>query len=97
MNNHLHQRTQTVYAPGANPGHGGTTGVDATVTTLAELAAIPTVNLTPPVVKLWVLEADGTSQIWRLLAGTDATVAGSIQRPDDYSAGNQKCWYRASS
>ncbi len=96
MNNHLHQRTQTVYAPGANPGSGGTTGVDATVTTLAGLAAIPTVNLTPPVVKLWVLEADGTSQVWRLLAGTAATGDG-IQRPADYSAGNQKIWVKASS
>ena len=96
--NSLHNRSQTVYSPGVMGGTGGNTGVDATVTTLAGLAAIPTVNLTPPVVKVWVLEADGTSQVWRLLAGTDATVAGSIQRPADYAAStNEKIWVKASS
>ena len=90
-------RTQLFHAPGIQGGTGGNTGVDASITTLAQLAAIPTTNLTPPVVKVWVLEADGTSQVWRLLASTAATVAGSIQRPDDYSASNEKVWFKASS
>lgn len=77
-------------------GMSGPSGVDPDVTSLAELSAVATVALTPPVVKVWVQESDGTMQTWRLLAGTDATVPGSIQRPDDYGGGNQKVWYRAS-
>lgn len=91
-------KMQNVYAPGVMPGSGGTTGVDKSVTTLTLLAAIPTVNLTVPVVKLWIQESDGTLQAWRLLAGTDATVAGSIQRPDDFNAvTNGRVWYHAES
>ena len=96
MNSLLNRRPQTVYSPGVMGGTGGNTGVDSTITTLAGLAAIPTVNLTPPVVKVWVLEADGTSQVWRLLTSTAATVAGSIQRPDDYATSG-KVWFKASS
>lgn len=76
----------------------GPVPVDSTITTEAQLSAIPTTGLTVPVLKLWVLEADGSLQAWRLLAGTDASVAGSIRRPDDYNAvTNAKVWYRASS
>ena len=96
MNSLLRNRTQTVYAPGGLSGTGGSTGVDASITTLAGLAAIPTVNLTPPVLKVWVLEADGTSQVWRLLTSTAATVAGSVQRPDDWATSG-KVWFKASS
>jgi hypothetical protein len=71
-------------------------GVDATITSYADLAALSTVGLTPPVIKVWILTAETTVQVWRLLAGTDATVSGSIQRPDDYNAStNAKVWYRA--
>lgn len=72
--------------------------VDSTVTTLAQLAAIPTISLSVPVVKIWILEADGTFQVWRLLASTAATVSGAIQRPDDYDGTtNAKVWFKASS
>lgn len=97
MNSLLHRRPQTVYAPAILGGTGGTTGVDSQITTIAGLAAIPTVNLTPPILKLWIKAADKTAQIWELLAGTDATVPGSIQRPDDYNAStNAKVWYKVS-
>lgn len=98
MNNYRQRGTQGQYNPGSSgSGTGGNSGVDPSITTLAQLAAVPTINLTPPVVKVWILEADGSTQVWRLLAGTDATVSGSIQRPDDYAAStNEKVWYRAS-
>lgn len=80
----------------AGPGVAGGTGVDATITTEAELGALVTSNLTVPVVKVWVLIPDLTIQLWVLRAGTDATAAGSVRRPDDYHATtNAKVWYRA--
>jgi len=80
----------------AGPGVAGSTGVDASITTEAQLAAIVTTNLTVPAIKVWVLDADLTVQIWVLKAGTDASVSGSVRRPDDYNAStNAKVWYRA--
>lgn len=70
--------------------------VDPTITTLAELAAIPTVAQPVPAVKLWVKAADMTQQVWLLKAGTDATETDVVQRPTDYHATtNAKVWYRA--
>ena len=71
------------------------TGVDSSITTLAGLAAIETSALTLDSIKLFYNAADDEVQAWQLRAGTDATVAGSIQRPDDYNAGsNARVWYR---
>lgn len=97
MNTYLHQRSQNIYAPGsAASGTGGTTGVDTSITTLAQLAAIPTVNLTPPVIKIWVQASDGLAQTWQLRVSTAATDPGSVQRPTDYNAStNAKVWFKA--
>lgn len=95
MNVYNQNRANSGYSPGAMPGTGSLSGVDRTVTTLALLAAIPTVNAVVPVVKVWVEEATGTTQVWRLLAGTTATGDG-VQRPDDW-ASSGKVWYKASS
>lgn len=78
------------------PGVAGSTGVDATITSEAGLAAVTTTNLTVPVIKVWVNAATVTLQVWLLKAGTDATEAGSVLRPTDYNAStNAKVWYRA--
>ena len=64
------------------------------ITTWAELAQLPTVNVTVGAIQLWVDSVDGVLKATQLLAGTDATdTAQGVQRPDDYSAGNQKVWY----
>jgi hypothetical protein len=87
----------SVYRRGdaAGPGVAGNSGVDATITTEAQLAAIITSNLTVPKVKVWVLAADKTLQVWVLQAGTDANIAGSVRRPDDYNGStNAKVWYK---
>lgn len=68
----------------------------ASITSLATLSAISTTGLTVPVIRLWIQTSDGTSQMWVLKTGTDATDTGSVQRPDDYNAStNAKIWYRA--
>lgn len=76
-------------------GGGSGTGVDSTITTLAGLAAIETSALTLDSIKLFYNEDDDEVQAWQLVAGTDATVAGSIQRPDDFNdPGNARVWRR---
>lgn len=82
----------------AGASSGGATGNAAwtvTITSLTELAAIPTTGITPPMIRAWRQTSDATAQFWELLAGTDATDPGSVQRPDDYAAvTNEKVWYR---
>jgi hypothetical protein len=77
-------------------GTGGTgSGVDNDIRNATDLAAVETTDLTVPVNKLFYDEDFDEIQGWQLRAGTDATSAGSVQRPDDYSAGtNEKVWYR---
>jgi hypothetical protein len=79
-------------------GGGSGAGVDVAITSLAELAAIETAEITPggaSSVKLWVSAADGSLQCWQLRASTAATVTGSIQRPDDYAEStNEKVWFK---
>lgn len=86
------QRWIRLLSEGISSGSGGPGG---TITSLAELAAIPTVDLTPPVLKIFVDESTGGLNVWRLLAGTDATGPG-VQRPDDYGPTNLRVWYQAS-
>jgi hypothetical protein len=74
---------------------GGGSPVDNTINSWADLAAIPTESLTVPVLKLWVNDADGAFKATQLRSGTNATdTSNGIQRPDDYSAGNQRVWYQ---
>ena len=77
------------------PGPISGSGVDPYVTSETLLAAVATTELTVPIVKVWVNAATGLSEIWRLLAGSDAAVAGAIVRPDDYDATDPKTWYKA--
>ena len=68
----------------------------ASIETVANLAALATTGLTVPVIRVWIQTSDGTVQTWILRAGTDATDAGSVQRPNDYNGStNAKVWYRA--
>ncbi len=71
--------------------------VDSGITSLVDLAAVATSNLRAGAVRVWVLEADGTSQIWHLEVSTADTVEGSIQRPNDYNPARPLVWFKASS
>jgi hypothetical protein len=73
-----------------------TSRVDDQTNTLTELAAITTTSLTPPVIRVIYNSDTNEAQTWVLLAGTDATESGVVQRPDDYAAStNEKVWYRS--
>lgn len=74
---------------------GGGLPVDNTINSWADLAAIATADLTVPVLKLWVNDADGLLKATQLLAGSDATdTASGIQQPSDFNAGtNAKVWF----
>lgn len=80
---------------GPIPGPSSDSGVDSYVTSEALLAEVITVGRDVPIVKVWVNASTGLSEIWRLLAGSDAAVAGAIVRPDDYDAADPKTWYKA--
>lgn len=68
-------------------------GVDGAITSWAELAAIPTTDLTVGTIKLWVDSATDIMMGTQLVAGTEATdTASGVTRPDDYSASNEKYW-----
>ena len=78
-----------------NGGVGSGSGIDSTITTATELAALATPDLTLDSVKLFYDEDFDEVQAWQLVTGTDATVAGSFQRPDDYAdPANTRVWRR---
>ena len=84
------------YQPGA-PGLGPTAAIDTGITSLVDLAAVATVNLIAPSVRYWIMAADGTTQVWQLLASVAPTSEG-VLRPNDWDEDtNAKVWYRASS
>lgn len=64
----------------------------------ADLAAIKTLGLPKPQIRIWVDADTGLFKVTQLRAGTDETdTANGIQRPDDYaSPGNEFVWYQAS-
>jgi hypothetical protein len=75
---------------------GSSSGVDASITSWAQLAAIPTAGESKPIVKVWVEAGDHAAKTTELRAGTDATdTANGIQRPNDYGPSNQFVWYQA--
>ncbi len=60
-------------------------GVDGSISSWAELAAIPTASLPARTIKFWVNDAEGVMKGTQLLAGVDATdTASGIQRADDW-------------
>ncbi len=82
-----------------NPGQTGGTPAkwDAGITSLVDLAAVVTTNLSPGTIRAWVQASDGSEQVWRLIASTDVTGPG-VQRPNDFNAStNAKVWFKASS
>lgn len=80
----------------AGGGTGSASGVDPSITSWAQLAAIPTAGVAKPIVKVWVDAVTHASRVTELRAGTDATdTANGVQRPDDYGASNQFVWFQA--
>src|ERR1017187_4256094 len=64
--------------------------VDPNIHSLSDLLNVSTINLLPPVVKLWVNAGDGTNQVWVLEAN------GAGHQPSDFNATtNIKSWYVA--
>lgn len=65
------------------------------ITSWAELAALPTIGLPLPQLRIWVDSTELVFRATQLRAGTDATdTANGIQRPDDYNAtSNARVWY----
>lgn len=83
------------YNPPGAPGVGPSASVDANIHTLADLAAVTTTNLIAPAIRIWILAADGSEQVWQLLA-SDAATAEGVQRPNDFNAlTNMKVWFRS--
>lgn len=88
INNNLYEALSSILGGGGLP-------VDASITSWADLAAVSTVDLDVPVIKIWRESATSLYHFTVLLAGTDATdTANGIQRPADYTASNQKVWYQ---
>ena len=85
----------TYFPPGA-PATGGPSGpVDTGIQSLADLAAVSTVALAVPCSRIWISSADGSIQVWELVASTAATGPG-VQQPNDFnSSTNAKCWFKA--
>ena len=84
------------YNPPGAPGPSASAAVDPGITSLVDLAAISTVGLITPYIKIWIQASDGTTQVWQLLASQAATVAGVIQRPNDFNAlTNARAWFHA--
>ena len=76
---------------------GGVVPVDDTIHTWDQLAAVATVGVTVPTIKIWFETATSLYRVTVLQARTDATdTANGIQRPNDYDpATNAKVWYQA--
>ncbi len=83
------------YNPPGAPGVGPSASIDPGITSLVDLAAVTTTNLIAPAIRIWIMAADGTQQIWQLLASVAETGEG-IQRPNDFnSLSNAKVWFKA--
>ena len=83
------------YNPPGAPGVGPTSSIDVGITSLVDLAAVTTTNLIAPSIRIWIMAADGTQQIWQLLASSADTGEG-VLRPNDFnSLTNAKVWFKA--
>lgn len=63
------------------------------ITSLALLAAVTTAGGVAP--KAALVSIASTARLWELVAGTDATVSGFIQRPTDYNASTNAYVWKA--
>ncbi len=87
---------RATYNPPGAPGVGPTASIDANIHTLADLAAVTTTNLIAPAIRIWIMAADGTEQIWQLLASTVSVASEGVQPPNDHDPlTNAKCWFRS--
>jgi hypothetical protein len=69
---------------------------DPTITSLADLAAVSTINLPFGTIRAWINAADGTEQVWRLLYGVEG-VSDGVQPPNDANpVTNPKVWFKSS-
>lgn len=70
----------------------------ASIQSWADLAAIKTLGLPVPQIRIWVDADTGLFKVTQLRESTDETdVSSGIQRPDDYAnPGNTKVWFQAS-
>ncbi len=80
--------------PGA-PGLGPQAAIDTGITSLVDLAAVATVNLIAPSVRYWIMAADGTTQVWQLLASSAITSEGVLRPTDFDDPDNLKVWFKA--
>lgn len=86
LNNNISRFFTWVAANGGAP-------VDPSISSWAQLAAIPTVGDAAGSIKIWVESATGILRATQLLVGSDATdTASGIQRPDDW-ASSGLVWY----
>jgi hypothetical protein len=75
---------------------GTAASIDAGITSETDLAAVVTSILNPGAIREWVKAADGTVQVWRLIAGTVLPGEG-IVIPNDWSGVRPLFWAKASS
>lgn len=89
LNNNLYNALSAILT-------GGGITVDASITSWAQLQAVPTAGLAVPVIKIWRESTTSLYHFTVLLAATDATdTANGIARPSDYNgATNAKVWYQ---
>lgn len=87
----------TYNPPGAPSVSPASTSPDPSIASVSDLANVPTAGvLFSGAIRTWINSDTGAYEVWRLLAGTDASGPG-VQRPADYSAGAPLVWYRAGS
>ena len=71
---------------------------DAGITSLTDLAAVVTTGLAVGTIRAWINAADGTEQIWRLIASAYLAPSAGVQPPNDFNADTKaKIWFKASS
>jgi hypothetical protein len=85
-----------VYVPPGLPS-GTPAEWDPGIHSLADLAAVVTSILTPPSIRAWINAADGTEQIWYLIAGVPPLGVPGILPPNDYNPELPLFWAKASS
>lgn len=70
-------------------------GIDTSINSVADLAAVDTTVLALPATKQWINAEDGTFQVWYGYLSTAETGDG-VQRSDFWTADRPWTWFRAS-
>lgn len=84
--------------PGTPSVSPASTSPDPSIASVSDLANVPTAGvLFYGAIRTWINSDTGAYEVWRLLAGTDASGPG-VQRPVDFNAStNALVWYKAGS